>query len=46
MSVAGVEEENTAISQRQTESGRTLTIKINHNRINALELSVINYSWL
>ena len=28
---------------RQTESGRTMTIRINHNRSTALERSVINY---
>ena len=31
-----------AISQRPTESGRTLAIRINHNRSTALERSVIN----
>ena len=31
------------VSQRQTESKRTLTIRINHNRNIALERSVINY---
>ena len=30
-------------SQRQTESGRTLTIRISHNRSTALERTVINY---
>ena len=30
-------------SQRQTESGRTMTININDNRSTALELSLINY---
>ena len=32
-------------SKSKTESGRTLTIRINHNRSIALEQSVINYSW-
>ena len=31
------------ISQRQTESGRTLTIILNHNRRIALERSALNY---
>ena len=30
-------------NQRLTESGRTMTISINHNRSTALERSVINY---
>ena len=34
---------NLTVSQRQTESGRTLTIRINNNRTIALERSVINY---
>ena len=34
---------NWTVSQRQTESGRTLTTRINHNRSVALERSVINY---
>ena len=34
---------NRTVSQRQTEIGRTLTIRINHNRSIALECSVINY---
>ena len=34
---------NWTVSQRQTESGRTLTIRINHNISIALERSVINY---
>ena len=34
------------VSQRQTESGQTLRIRINHNRSIALERSVINYGGL
>ena len=34
---------NGTLCKRQTESGRTLTIRINHNRSIAIEQSVINY---
>ena len=34
---------NWTVSQRQTESGQTLTIRINYNRSIALERSVIKY---
>ena len=37
---------NWTVSQKQTESGRTLTIRINYNRSIALERPVINYMGL